>query len=338
LRQCSPITFGSTGFTLKLAPDGSQLIYSTYLGADDPLAVALDSAGDIYVVGNSVGALPLIPGSFGWIPSGAATGAFVAKLAPVALPSGTISCLLNAASGVGGDIAPGEIVDIRGYGIGPANPIFAGASLGRIDTSLGGVNVLFNDVPAPLLSAGPNQIRAIVPFEIGPVDLDASGTATIQIFNGSTTSEPATVTTAALAPGIFAVADPEEFVDRQAIMINQDGTLNSKENPAPQGSIVTIYATGLNYTKPTLATGTIAPGAASLALPIQVVSANFPPTLLAEITYAGAAPGFAAGITQINFRIPISIFHGFTPFGISQPTSNPFKTFYSSEAVHFYVK
>jgi uncharacterized protein (TIGR03437 family) len=35
-----------------------------------------------------------------------------------------------------------------------------------------------------------------------------------------------------------------------------------------------------------------------------------------EITYAGTAPGFVAGLTQINFQVPISIFHGFSDLAI----------------------
>ena len=66
LRQCNPNgTWGSTGFMLKLAADGSRPVYSTYLGADTLSAVAVDGAGEIYIAGNNAGTLPLVPGSFG---------------------------------------------------------------------------------------------------------------------------------------------------------------------------------------------------------------------------------------------------------------------------------
>jgi uncharacterized protein (TIGR03437 family) len=115
-------------------------------------------------------------------------------------------------------------------------------------------------------------------------------------------------------------------------MINEDGTLNSEKNPAPQGSIVTIYATGLNNTQPALVTGAIAPGAAPLAVQaeLQVGSTGFGQ---GEITYAGAAPGFVAGLTQINFRLPASIFHGFTDLYLSMSDS-----FISQTGVYFYLQ
>lgn len=333
LRQCNPNgTWGSTGFILKLAPDGSRPLYSTFLGSGTPSAVALDSGGDIYIAGNDSGRLPVVPGSFGW----AGSGAFVAALAPMPLPLGSVNCVANAASRGGLAIAPGEFVDIFGNGIGPLQTVSASVSSGHIDTSLGGVEVLFNGVPAPLLSAGLNQIRAIVPFETGPGNLDGGGIATIQILNGSATMQPVTAPTAALAPAIFTV----DGKPGQALMVNEDGTLNSEQNPARQGSIVTIYATGLNNTQPALATGSIAPGAAPLALPVQIavsglIQIDGIPSSGPEITYAGAAPGFAAGLTQINFRVPVSILHGFAGLSIQQPTHSSFS---SQVGVYFYMQ
>jgi uncharacterized protein (TIGR03437 family) len=94
---------------------------------------------------------------------------------------------------------------------------------------------------------------------------------------------------------------------------------------------VTIYSTGLNNTQPPLATGTIAPGAAPLGFPIVLSSTSGLP----ETTYAGAAPGLVAGLTQINFRIPTSIFHGVTVLSIQQPTSSSMT---SQAGVYFYMQ
>ena len=324
LDQCNPLgAFGSTGFMLKLAPDGSKPVYSTYLGTGAFSAVGMDGAGEIYIAGNNSGTLPVVPGSFGW--NGA--GAFIAKLDPVALPAGTVSCVVSAASQSGRAIAPGEIVDIFGNGIGPAQTVSAPVSSEQIGTSLGGVQVLINGVPAPLLSAGPNQIRAVVPFEAGPSVLTQTGLANIQILDGSTTVQPFTVPIAALSPSIFTV---DGRPSGQALMINEDGTLNSEQNLARQGSIVTIYATGLNNTQPALATGAISMEAAPLTFQsaLQIGGAGFGEV---EITYAGAAPGFVAGLTQINFRLPASIFHGYSGLSLAVPGS-----FSSQFGVYFY--
>ena len=99
--------------------------------------------------------------------------------------------------------------------------VLGSASGGQIGTLLGGIQVLINGVPAPLLSAGPNQIRAVVPFEAGPSVLTQTGLANIQILDGSTTVQPFTVPIAALAPSIFTV---DGRPSGQALMINEDGT------------------------------------------------------------------------------------------------------------------
>jgi uncharacterized protein (TIGR03437 family) len=231
--------------------------------------------------------------------------------------------MVNAAGRGGPAIAPGEIVDIFGNGIGPTKTISASASSGHIDTSLGGVQVLFNGVPAPLVSAGPNEIRAIVPFETGPSNVSGSESATIQVLNPATAVQPLTAPTVALAPAIFTI---DGTPAGQALMINEDGTLNSEKNPARQDSTVTIYATGLNNTQPPLSTGAVATGAAPLALQVQIfvsglIQIDGIPSSGPEITYAGAAPGFVAGLTQINFRVPVSILHGFAPLGLQVPAN-----------------
>src|ERR1022692_4802504 len=91
-------------------------------------------------------------------------------------------------------------------------------------------------------------------------------------------------------------------------------------------------STGLNNTQPARVTGAIAPGAAPLAVQaeLQVGSTGFGQ---GEITYAGAAPGFVAGLTQINFRLPASIFHGFTDLYLSMSDS-----FISQTGVYFYLQ
>lgn len=94
---------GATGFLLKLNPDGSQLIFSTYFGGTTSVssvnAVATDAAGNLYVTGQTGSRdFPVTPG----MPAGPATGvvpgginaAFVAKLNPAGdtiLYSGRIS-------------------------------------------------------------------------------------------------------------------------------------------------------------------------------------------------------------------------------------------------------
>jgi uncharacterized protein (TIGR03437 family) len=77
--------------------------------------------------------------------------------------------------------------------------------------------------------------------------------------------------------------------------------LNGPAHPAPKGSIVTVFGTGEGATVPTVADG-------------QVNSIVFPKPLLpgsatiggqpAALAYLGAAPGFVAGVLQVNITVP----------------------------------
>ena len=90
-------------------------------------------------------------------------------------------------------------------------------------------------------------------------------------------------------------------------MVNQDGSINSDKNPAPQGSIVVLYATGEGQTSPAGVTGKAAPAPFPLpVLPVSLTVAGIP----ANILFAGQAPGFV-GVMQINAQVP----SGFVPSG-----------------------
>jgi uncharacterized protein (TIGR03437 family) len=95
-----------------------------------------------------------------------------------------------------------------------------------------------------------------------------------------------------------------------ALALNQDGSINSASNPAAQGSIVSVFATGLGPISPQQADGTLVGfPLPTNVLPVTVgfVVANppFGATIYNpfEVTYAGPAPDLVAGISQINFNL-----------------------------------
>src|SRR5581483_4505324 len=82
---------GANTFILKLNPSGSALVYSTYLGGsssyfwgDEGIAIAIDSAGDAYVTGNTTSTdFPVTSNAFQRASKGTTPGyvnAFAAKL------------------------------------------------------------------------------------------------------------------------------------------------------------------------------------------------------------------------------------------------------------------
>jgi hypothetical protein len=104
--------------------------------------------------------------------------------------------ILNAASILQGTVAPGEIVNA---GFGPADS--ASWSLddsGFVPTQIAGLRLLFDGVPGPILYAGANQVRAVVPYEVG-----TKAQTQVQLGYQRQKSNPVIAVVAAVAPAIF---------------------------------------------------------------------------------------------------------------------------------------
>ena len=85
--------------------------------------------------------------------------------------------------------------------------------------------------------------------------------------------------------------------------MNQDNTINSSQNGADPGSVVSIYGTGGGQTDPPSVDGTLATNASTTHLPVTVQIAGE----TADVLYAGAAPGEPSGVIQVNARIPADV-------------------------------
>ena len=313
----------SGGYLSHLSADGSALIYSTYLPTTNKFDLDLDSAGSAFVAGAAGYALlAASPGAFQSGFEGSLANAYAAKFTPdgesagatyagplqtgatpliAVAPNGAIVLaeqtsvfsiypwltVQNAASGEAGTVAPGEIVTLRGYGIGPATAAVA-AGQAPVD-QLGGTQVTFGGIAAPVFSAQSQQVTVQVPWEIA----GQTSTEVVVTYNGgppagASASAPVVVATA--APGIFAVA-------------NSDGTLNSPSNPAKVGGFITIYGTGGGVTNPLGITGGLWPITASLVTLTLPVSVSIGGTN-AIVLYAGSAPTLESGYFQINVSLP----------------------------------
>ena len=89
------------------------------------------------------------------------------------------------------------------------------------------------------------------------------------------------------------------------MLLISDGTLNSVANPAPRGSIVSFYGTGLGAMNPQLNDGNLAISTPySTPVNSPIVSIGGQPT---SVLYAGDAPTLPTGVFQINAIIPTTI-------------------------------
>jgi len=204
--------------------------------------------------------------------------------------------VVNSASGLSGSVAPGEMVVIYGSGLGPAQ--LAGAqvdSSGKLSTNVAGTQVLFNNTAAPLIYTRADQVAAVVPNAVA-----GEATVSVQVqYKGQNTPTFST-SVAETAPGIFTL---DQSGQGQGAVLNQDNSVNGAANPAPRGSVVSLWATGQGLSDPDWAEDVLA--SSPLPQPKNKVNVNIGGQW-AQILYAGAAPGMAA-VIQVNAKVPWGI-------------------------------
>jgi len=289
------------GFIARFDPSKSgkaSLLYSTYLGGnqnDELLGVAVDTTGNIVAAAGSVQSsnppitISALQKSYG----GGASNAYVVEL-DFNESGPTPKLVLNGASLVDTGLSPGLIFTVIGSGLGPAEPQVGGMDVhGLIPTTLAGVQLLVDNVPAPLLYVSNNQINAVAPYELSN---RLGDTVSIQaVYNGVGGS---------LISDLCVIAAPAVFSsgNAQGIILNQDSTLNSPANPAAAGSKIRIFATGEGLLIPDGVDG-------------EFVSLNKPPRPVlpvtamiggnaASISYAGTVPGSFEGFFEVDVTIP----------------------------------
>ncbi|HYP13170.1 MAG TPA: IPT/TIG domain-containing protein, partial [Bryobacteraceae bacterium] len=167
-------------------------------------------------------------------------------------PVPTVTSTGSAAT-FSGSLVPGSLAIIRGTNLGGAN-----------------LQVTFNGIAARTLYTSSDQLNVEVPAAL------TGTTAQLVVTAGGVASAPVTVNLAAVSPGIFVPG-----------IRNQDSSVNGPQTPAPTGSYVSVYATGLLPAGAT--TGNV-----------EVIMHGY--TL--QPSYAGPAPG-VPGVQQVNLQIPL---------------------------------
>jgi uncharacterized protein (TIGR03437 family) len=305
---------------------------ATLAGICQPTSIALDAGGNIYVGDSTCYCVRRIAAGTGIIQTvagngttgysgdgGLATEAQLRSVAAIAISGTTLyvsdtlsyvvravtpdtppalpgmpsfSSLVNSASFQTGAVAPGELITFYGHYLGPAAPNTWQLVDGKLTIPGANVQVFFDDVPAPLVYISAGQVNAVAPYSV------VNGFSTVRIEASGGTVSSTAIGAVQTAPGIFPDA-----------IVNEDGTINSAANPAPVGSYVQMFGTGLGQTTPAGVDGTITP---TVDYPKQVysvaltISQNplFDTPLPMNVFYAGPAPGLAAGVCQINEFVP----------------------------------
>jgi uncharacterized protein (TIGR03437 family) len=192
------------------------------------------------------------------------------------IPKPVISSVTNAASGAGGQIAPGEMVVITG-----AN--FATA----VDQN----EVTFNGTRAPVIhiGAGGTTISAVVPYRAA-----LTQNVWLLVESNGVRSDGMQIPVVPALPGIFWISAA-------------NGALITEDNPASVGDVVSIIATGEGVTDPPGVDGRRSVNV--VPKPVQTCTVQIG-GLAAQVSYCGAAPGEVAGRLRVDVQVPAGLSYG----------------------------
>jgi uncharacterized protein (TIGR03437 family) len=279
-----PTCLGDSSAIAKISADGSTLQFATYLNSCGSPGVAIDADGSIVV-----GVTSNYPGG----------GAAVLNLGVPNASAISLNQISNAFSGDQNAVVGGGLYTLTGYGFEPA-PIDLGINpTSSLPLQLEGVKVLFDGEPASIVEVAPGRVivstperlirpvRGTVPPKFTSIRISYNGSLSNPVWMPVATALPGILTTGQLNPSA-AAADGH--------VQNQDGTLNSASNPAPVGSTIKLFVTGM--------------GATMHSVPDMAVYStwqSFIPDVKTVPLTVTAIPGYISSVFQVAVPVPASI-------------------------------
>ncbi len=253
-------------------------------------------------------------GVFNWIPGATQAGLYTVSFTGtnLALVSATedvvievlsstpvVTSLANAASFADIGCSPGAVSTLLGTGFVKSGSKAAETS--PLPTELIGLSVQANGVALPVYYASENQVN----FQCPESAVGAAVSLVVQSETGAST--PFATTTQFATPGIYTLNGSGK--GQGAVLVSGTSdfamtpTKGTPGQPVPQGSSITIYASGLGATSVQVAPGSPAPSdpVAQVTAPVDVlINGQKADGVLAVLT-----PGYS-GLYQVNATVPAS--------------------------------
>ena len=284
------------GFVSRLSPDGTTLSETKLIaGSTSVTGVAVRSDGSALVTGSE---------------STVVSGVSQPMLSAVSVSAvGRVAAICDTADSAKiVRVAPGQLLTLYGANLAPAGLASAASTF---PASLSGVTVTFNGIAAPILYTSGIQINLQVPYEVAGL-----AEVTMQVSSSLVAppvSESYILGVAARQPSVFvsATSFAQPVFDEtvcggqiisglQPLALNADGTQNSCANPAPSGSVVTIFLNGLGVSAPSQSTGVVSAAAVPISPAAGYVSGSAAAT---NFLSTATLPGSIDAIAQVQIRV-----------------------------------
>jgi uncharacterized protein (TIGR03437 family) len=221
-------------------------------------------------------------------------------------PQGVVDAANEAPFTAG--VSPGEFVTLYGTNLAPSLQVNT-----SFPTTLNGVQVLVDGIPAPLYYVSPTQIAMIVPYSANTFTL-----ARFQVVNNGSTSNSVIENVNLTTPGVFTFS--ANGLGDGAIE-HADGSLVTESDPAQLGETVAAYMSGLGAVFPPVTAGTIAP-ASPLSFTTNTIAGYIDGTAATVYNGEGILAPYLTGLYQVNITIPTTVSPGDLPFEIVGPDSD----------------
>ncbi len=223
---------------------------------------------------------------------------------PLVTATPTVALVANAEGGVA-TIAPNTWVEIKGSNLGPAgdtriwgNSDFVG---GQLPTSLDGLSVTVNSVPAYVYYISPTQVNILTPPNA------ISGSVPVQVSDNGVISANFMVQAQAESPSFFVFGGGPYIAatDVNGGYLGPTSLYPGLTTPAQPGETIVMYANGFGPTSSPVVSGSATQSGTLSPMPIIDIGG-----IAAPVSFAGLV---APGEFQFNVVVPSSLANGDQP-------------------------
>jgi uncharacterized protein (TIGR03437 family) len=223
---------------------------------------------------------------------------------PLVTPTPAVTLAANAEGGVA-TIAPNTWVEIKGSNLGPAgdtriwgNSDFVG---GQLPTSLDGLSVTVNGVPAYVYYISPIQVNILTPPNA------ISGSVPVQVTDNGVISANFMVQAQAESPSFFIFGGGPYIaaIHANGSYLGPTSLYPGLTTPAQPGETIVMYANGFGPTSSPVVSGSETQSGTLSPMPVITIGG-----VAATVTFAGLV---APGEFQFNVVVPPSLANGDQP-------------------------